>query len=77
MQGQQEYSERIFPGWTGHGLVAGECVCVSACVRVCVCLSFDLLCNASDITDVFFFWIKAKERFQILEMACVSDLLLD
>ena len=50
------------------------CVCLRVCLRVC--LSFDLLCNASDISDVFF-WIKAKERFQILEMACVSGLLLD
>lgn len=24
MQGEQEYSERIFLGWSGHGLVAGE-----------------------------------------------------
>lgn len=33
MQGEQEYSEWIFLGWTGHGLVAGECVCV--CAPIC------------------------------------------
>lgn len=24
MQGEQKYSEWIFPGWSRHGLVAGE-----------------------------------------------------
>lgn len=48
MQGEQEHSERIFLGWTGHGLVAGECVCV----RECVCVSYDVHCNAFNISNV-------------------------
>ena len=46
MQGEQEHSEWIFLGWTGHGLVAGECVSLIICsvLSLTLLMLFMLFC---------------------------------